>query len=222
MKSLLLLVVLIFGISSYDPVYAEALAGSNSLVKLTPEISHVDVSHMRRTIRIQRNQNQQNRLENEYRLTSRSCPPFCIQAIALSPEIKTVGELELIDFLQQEVEQGQGLLLDVRMPNAYDFETIPGAVNIPLALLEADIQGVLPLFGVSHANNNWDYQHAKTLLVFCNGPWCEQSGRAIEMLLNLDYPATKLRYYRGGMQTWKILGLSTVSPQAFSNTLYQN
>jgi len=31
-------------------------------------------------------------------------------------------------------------------------------------------------------------------------------------LLKIGYPAKKMRYYRGGMQDWMILGLTVVVP----------
>jgi hypothetical protein len=32
-------------------------------------------------------------------------------------------------------------------------------------------------------------------------------------LLALGYPAHKIKWYRGGMQSWKSLGLTTVFPE---------
>ncbi|HIL42989.1 MAG TPA: sulfurtransferase, partial [Gammaproteobacteria bacterium] len=52
---------------------------------------------------------------------------------------------------------------------------------------------------------------AKTLYLFCNGLWCGQSPQAIKALLTIGYPASKLKYYRGGMNVWHSLGLSTVA-----------
>ncbi len=60
----------------------------------------------------------------------------------------------------------------------------------------------------------WDYSEAKTLLLFCNGPWCGQSPRAITGLLHLGYPPEKLLYYRGGMQLWQLGGFTTVVPKS--------
>lgn len=45
---------------------------------------------------------------------------------------------------------------------------------------------------------------------FCNGLWCGQSPRNIKGLLKLGYPARKLIWYRGGMQDWEAVGLTTV------------
>ena len=48
--------------------------------------------------------------------------------------------------------------------------------------------------------------------MFCNGMWCGQSPANIRTLLRFGYPADKLKWYRGGMQDWEILGLTTVTP----------
>ena len=60
---------------------------------------------------------------------------------------------------------------------------------------------------------NWgksNYTNAKTLVMFCNGIWCGQSPNNILNLLKFGYPAHKIKWYRGGMQDWEILGLTTV------------
>ena len=58
----------------------------------------------------------------------------------------------------------------------------------------------------------FDFSQAKTLVLFCNGPWCGQSPNNIKGLLKIGYPASKIKWYRGGMQEWESLGLTTVKP----------
>ena len=53
-------------------------------------------------------------------------------------------------------------------------------------------------------------------MVFCNGPWSDQSVRAIASLTALGYPATRITYYRGGLQAWRLMGLTTVVPAGAS------
>ena len=53
---------------------------------------------------------------------------------------------------------------------------------------------------------------AKTLILFCNGAWCGQSPTNLRALMDLGYPAHKLKWYRGGMQAWEQLGFTTVNP----------
>ena len=54
-----------------------------------------------------------------------------------------------------------------------------------------------------------DFSKAKTLAIFCNGPWCSQSVAMIEALLEIGYPAEKISWYRGGMQTWLAAGMTS-------------
>jgi len=61
-------------------------------------------------------------------------------------------------------------------------------------------------------DGTWDFGGARELLLFCNGPWCGQSPRAIRNLIAAGYPPEKLHYYRGGMQNWQLLGLTVVKP----------
>jgi rhodanese-related sulfurtransferase len=132
-----------------------------------------------------------------------------------APGVKTVGELDLLDFLSADVAQGSGLLIDARMPKFYNSETIPGPINIPFVLFTSSAGDILPLLGaLSDNSGDWDFSDAKDLLLWCNGPWCDQSPRAIKALVKEGYPPGKLRYYRGGMQLWKIFGLTTIQPSS--------
>ena len=58
----------------------------------------------------------------------------------------------------------------------------------------------------------WDFRNVKTLVMFCNGMWCGQTPNNINNLLGYGYPADKIKWYRGGMQSWEILGLTTATP----------
>ena len=48
-------------------------------------------------------------------------------------------------------------------------------------------------------------------VVFCNGPQCGATPRAVETLLGMGRRPSSLAYYRGGIQNWICLGLPTVS-----------
>ena len=135
----------------------------------------------------------------------------------VAPGVKTVGELEVLAFLENEVASGEGILIDARTPKWFVDGTIPGSVNIPYTDFESDLEieleGTLEDIGVTiNDDGSYDFSTAKDLLLFCNGPWCGQSPRAIRNLLELGYPAEKLFYYRGGMQLWRLLGLTVLVP----------
>ncbi len=69
------------------------------------------------------------------------------------------------------------------------------------------------LGGAYNKDGSWDFSQAKTILLYCNGAWCGQSPTAIRALMDIGYPANKLKYYRGGMQAWQLLGLTTIVPK---------
>jgi len=198
----------------HAPSFAQTEA-EKIIVAITPTVATATVIHRGTPITIKRIQNTNNKLLDDFARTSRPCPPFCIQPMHVDKDVETVGELDVLSFLNKEVTEGSGLLVDARMPKFFNSETIPGSVNIPFVLFTSSSDDILPLLGaIGNDDGSWDFSQAKTLMLWCNGPWCAQSPRAIKALRALDYPADKIAYYRGGMQLWKILSLTTISPAA--------
>lgn len=186
-------------------------------VRITPSTSSYTIDINGQQITIARNQDKDATIAPAFSKTSRPCPPFCIAPISAGPGVETVGELEVIAFLEKEVASGTGLLIDARVPEWFHKGTIPGAVNVPFATLDATNpyrDQILTALGASKRGAAWDFSAAPTLTLFCNGPWCEQSPIAIKNLLAAGYPASKLKYYRGGMQLWLLLGLTVQNPNA--------
>ena len=160
---------------------------------------------------IERIQNPEHRLTGDFTKTSRPCPPFCIAPIEAAPGVATLGEIEVIDFIDTHVGGGTGLLLDSRVPEWFAKGSIPGAVNVPFTTLDPANpyrDDILAALGARQDGDGWDFGGAMDLLLFCNGPWCDQAPRAIRNLRDAGYPAEKLHYYRGGMQLWLLLGLT--------------
>ena len=187
-------------------------------VNIKKGVAYVDVDIDGKPFRIQRIQNTKHKLTNSYSKTSRPAPPFSIQPFQPIKGIETVSELDVIDFLQNKVAKNQGLLLDARMPKWNRAGTIPGSTNIPFSILASKgdnkyINKIFALLGVEKKGESWIFDNAQMLLIFDNGPWCQQGVRAMRNLIKLGYPKTKMLYYRGGMQYWQILGLSTIVPK---------
>jgi rhodanese-related sulfurtransferase len=200
-------------------ISATAFAADTMTVKITPDTASVDVLHQGKKITIMRNQNESNTVSHDFSMTSRKCPPFCIQPGVLAPGVETIGELEVLAYLgKMSAGDDSILVIDSRTPDWVKKGTIPGAVNIPWTALNP-AQGADPIsiteimvgtFGVKEMEGLWDFSDARTLVLFCNGMWCGQSPNNIMNLLKFGYPADKIKWYRGGMQDWEILGLSTV------------
>ena len=211
-------------------------AGPSLLVNITPEMARFEAKINGKDVLIMRNQNQANTVNPIYAKTSRLCPPFCIQPIKLAKGVETIGELELIGYLDK-IAKGDSsvMVIDSRTPSWVAKGTIPGSVNLPWTRISpkegANTQDIIKHmredFGVTLAeekdsfdvdeaiissivNEVFDFSKAKTLVMFCNGMWCGQSPNNIRNLLKFGYPADKIKWYRGGMQDWEILGLTTV------------
>ena len=178
------------------------VAAAEQEVRITEELLEIEVPTVDGPVVIGRDQDTFATIDPNYSMTSRPCPPFCIQPMAPATGITTVGELELIDFLRD----GRGLLIDGRTENYYFEETIPGAINMPYTEMAVRLDEL----GCVRTDERWDCTGAKEVLLFCNGAWCGQSPTAIRAMVREGYPPERIRYYRGGMQAWKSLGLTTV------------
>lgn len=139
----------------------------------------------------------------------------------LAPGVKTIAELEVLFFLEK-IRDGDAsmMVIDSRTPTWVAKGVIPGSVNIPWDTLDigkaepAAVKEILEnQLGAKRQDDFWNFDNAKTLVLFCNGPWCGQSSTTIKDLLGIGYPAHKILWYRGGMQDWESLGLTTLKPQ---------
>ena len=187
-------------------------------VNITKGLPYVDVDIDGKPFRIQRIQDTKHKLTNSYSKTSRPAPPFSIQPFQPIKGIETVSELDVLDFLQKKVAKNEGVLMDARMPKWNKAGTIPGATNIPFSILASKgdnpyIEKIFSLLGVKKEGEKWNFDDAQMLLIFDNGPWCQQGVRAMTNLRKLGYPKSKMLYYRGGMQYWQILGFTTIIPK---------
>jgi len=183
-------------------------------VEIVKGLPFVTVEIDGKMFKIERNQVKDSYLTNTFALTSRPSPPFFIEPFSVSEGIETYGELEVLDFISKK----KGLFIDARLSNWYKRSAIPSALNIPFKhfLYESDeqIKVFKKLGGVlNKSQDEWNFKHVKMLLFYCNGAWCGQSPTAINALLENGYPKEKLKYYRGGMQSWQLLGLTTIVPK---------
>jgi rhodanese-related sulfurtransferase len=200
---------------------------------------YLHVVHDGRSVKVQRIQDPDFELKGYYAKTARQCPPFCLHPMEAAPGVETVGEVEVFAFMEDKLRDGAGALIDSRTDEWYKKGTIPGAIHVPfdqldLAPSDPKWADILKPFGVKPRGTEgvvqqalgalgladdplktaqWDFTDAKDLLLFCNGPACDQSPREIRSLMSVGYPASKLFYYRGGMQMWQMWGLTTVVPE---------
>ena len=219
MRAFLISLLLLGSAHAADP--SQDLFDLNNLkVKIAPDLPYLTIEHNGKDVIVMRRQDEQHTIDPPFHLTSRPCPPFCVQPIQLAPGVETLGELELLDYMQRVSEgDNQILIIDSRTRDHTRSGTIPGSVNIPYTRLDpaqtpkAKIRELLEMeFDALYDEGLWDFSTAKTLVMFCNGAWCGQSPANIQTLLKLGYPPHKLKWYRGGMQAWEQFGLTTVQP----------
>ena len=210
-------VVLCFSLSGV------ALAADN---RITPTLDSVQIQHNGQTVTIERGHDPHATLPEAFQKTNRGCPPFCVQPMIAVAGVETVGELDVLNYLQRMSQGDTALLLvDSRTPDWVMRGTIPGSINIPWNKMNRDAldtpenvdafeQILRDQFGARRnaQTGTWDFSQAKTLILFCNGIWCAQSTTNLKTLVEIGYPLPKLKWYRGGMQDWLSVGLTSVQP----------
>ena len=174
-------------------------------VNITPGMASVTVQTDAGPAEIARVQDNDNQLSGEWARTSRPCPNFCIQPMSPAEGVVTIGELEMIEALQDP----DVIVTDSRVDSDYQGGTIPGAIHLPYN----QVADRLDVLGCALDFDGFDCTDASEVVLFCNGPWCGQSPTAIRNMIEAGYPVERIRYYRGGMQVWRMLGLSVLVPQ---------
>jgi len=188
------LLTLLTALAVATPAFAQDSVG------ITSDMLSVTVETESGPREITRIQDTANVIEEEWARTSRPCPNFCVQPMIPAEGVTPIGELELIDVLQDP----EVMLVDSRTPDWFTQGTIPGAINIPYTQM-VDRLGEL---GCLIDFDGWDCAEARDVALFCNGPWCGQSPTAIRRMIAAGYPAERIHYYRPGMQGWRLLGLT--------------
>jgi rhodanese-related sulfurtransferase len=181
-------------------------ATAQEAVNIRPDMMSVTVETPSGPVEISRIQDNDNMLEGEWARTSRPCPQFCIQPMVPAPGVTPIGELEMLEFLQDP----DVVVIDGRIPQDFATGAIPGAINVPYTEApdrlgelgcEPDFEGFI-----------CDGDDVKTVALYCNGPWCGQSPAAARRMIEAGFPAEKIHYYRGGMTAWRMLGLTVSDP----------
>ncbi len=184
-------------------------------VKIAPGLSSFTVMHEGEEVEIKRAQDQEHQIHPLYALTARGMPQP-MHPFAPHP-VETLGEREFVDYMMQAQQDDNIMIVDTRTIGWHVRLTIPGAKSYPYTMMDdaGDRDWALDDFGVvKTGTEEYDFSKAKTLAMFCNGYWCGQTPAMIRKLLEVGYPAEKLKYYRGGMQAWTSLGFTVVGDDA--------
>lgn len=179
------------------------VAVAQEAVNIQRDVMAVSVQTTNGQVEISRIQDNANLIDEDWARTSRPCPAFCIQPMSPAEGVTTIGELEILGMLQD----ADAIVVDSRTSKWFYGGTIPGAVSIPFT----EAADRLNELGCEIDFDGWDCEGAKPVALFCNGMWCGQSPTAIRRMIEAGYPAEKIFYYRGGMQVWRMLGLTVVA-----------
>lgn len=188
--------------AAQDSAPAESAAEPPAVrVGITKDMAQASYTTPEGEFTVQRDQTEGAKLEGDWALTGPDCPPFCIQPMTPAEGVTTIGELELIEAMQE----GDTILVDGRTPDWFAGGTIPGAINIPYT---ESIERLAELGCEPDFDGEFDCTNASKVIMFCNGTWCGQSPTAIREMISAGYPAERISYYRGGMLDWRLLGFN--------------
>jgi rhodanese-related sulfurtransferase len=114
-------------------------------------------------------------------------------AAGVAPQVTTAQLRELL-------RRGDAVLLDARPREEFAMSHIPGAVNVgqkPGSPVSAYVPDVVAVRRLVPDRN-------RTLVVYCNGPFCGKSRRVAEELVAAGY--RDVRCYQLGMPGWRTAG----------------
>jgi len=210
LKQLLITSVItsIFSIGSF------ASEETSSFVPITSGVKSIKMNLNGESFTIMRNQTRGNKISPLYETTNRGKP----QPMTLGKGIETVGEVEFIELMKKAQKDEKIAIIDSRKPGWFEKLRIPGALNVPFTDFDNKEEAISAMEDemgvVQKEDGTLDFSNAKTVALYCNGYWCGQTPAMIKnakySLLNMGYPVSKIKYYRGGMQAWTSLGFTVV------------
>ena len=107
-------------------------------------------------------------------------------------------ELEPVpaDELLERARSGLVTVLDVRPQQEYAAGHLPGAINVPLAELDKDLDRL---------------NDGREVVAYCRGPYCILAYEAVAKLRTHGLPARRLEF---GFPEWKLTGLPVERPSS--------
>lgn len=162
-------------------------------------------------IRISRDNPDAARFVARFTAVGDACGAPCIAPMQVAPGVATLDENQVLEFLVTQVAGNRGLMVDARGPQARAAGFIPGTVSLPHSTLSPENRfrdDILQALGARTFDGVYNFTDARMLLVYDAGPSTNDAGVLVEHLLNAGYPPEMIKYYRGGMQVWSVLGFS--------------
>jgi len=176
-------------VSILENLYDDPKQKHKQKANIIEELESLSITYQKKKIKIER-----------FAPKDKSCPPYCISPMNIK-NIKTVGELEVLKFISHLDDNKRRILVDARVIKEYKKGTIPASINIPYSMLDRNSKYRGEIIKLIN--------HIDKLLVFDNGILDTQAIKLIDNLLETGYSQNKILYYRGGLESWKSLGLTT-------------
>ncbi|WP_373030871.1 rhodanese-like domain-containing protein [Sulfurovum sp.] len=228
MFKIIFLCIIFISFSKGDNTSSHMSSVGTDHINSSGEIQHITIK--REIDPLCKNIHITNEMFWQSKYASKSVPDVCkstfitsagktIYPMQLHKGVETYGEVEVLAFIKQMQEDNTMLMIDTRDEEWYEYRTIPGAMNIHYVYImmtivfEEEYKVSLEKLGIIGNKKSYDFSQAKTILVFCNGAWCSQSPKMVKALLTLGYPPEKIKWYRGGMDDW--LGLSMTTTKKY-------
>jgi rhodanese-related sulfurtransferase len=132
-------------------------------------------------------------------LTAVSRPPSLFDAVLTESDAPTpnISTAELTEILAR----GNEVVLDTRPRAEWAISHIPSALNVapkagvPMSQYVSDVAEIERLVGGDRT---------RSLVLYCNGPFCGKSKRLSQELLSAGF--TRVRRYQSGAPVWRALG----------------
>jgi rhodanese-related sulfurtransferase len=166
-----------------------SLLAEGELLNITPDNKTITFNSVEGLVTLQR-------FSNDIMLVKGTIRPM-VPMEGVTP----VGELEVINALQS----ANYIVVDTRTSVTQYGGTIPGSISVPFD----EITEQLDALGCIGSIAKWNCMEAYNVVLYCNGPNCGQSPRAMAAMVEVGFPSDKIFYYRGGMLAWTSLGLTT-------------
>ena len=166
-----------------------SLLAEDELLNITPDNKTITFNSVEGLVTLQR-------FSNDIMLVKGTIRPM-VPMEGVTP----VGELEVINALQS----ANYIVVDTRTSVTQYGGTIPGSISVPFD----EITEQLDALGCIGSIAKWNCMEAYNVVLYCNGPNCGQSPRAMAAMVEVGFPSDKIFYYRGGMLAWTSLGLTT-------------
>ena len=166
-----------------------SLLAEDELLNITPDNKTITFNSVEGLVTLQR-------FSNDIMLVKGTIRPM-VPMEGVTP----VGELEVINALQS----ANYIVVDTRTSVTQYGGTIPGSISVPFD----EITEQLDALGCIGSIAKWNCTEAYNVVLYCNGPNCGQSPRAMAAMVEVGFPSDKIFYYRGGMLAWTSLGLTT-------------